>query len=579
MTQPPFTTAIAQHVWESKYRLVTEAGRAESSPESTWERVARAAAFAEREDRSRWQAIFYDLMADLRFLPGGRILAGAGTERRVTLFNCFVMGQLRDEMAAIFEGLKEGALTMQEGGGVGYDFSPLRPRGTAARETANIASGPVSFMRVWDSMCATICSTGSRRGAMMATLRCDHPDIENFIAAKNDRQSLSHFNCSVQVSDALMDAVARDAEWLLTFAGKVHKKTRARDLWRELVQAAYQGSEPGVLFVDQINRENNLWYRETLTTTNPCGEVPLPPYGACNLGSFNLTAFVREPFSTRAKFDLEALRNCVPAAVRFLDNIIDLSRFPLPAQRNEAVATRRIGLGFMGLGSALLMLGMPYDSSQARSLAAQVMTCIRDAAYLASVELGVERGSFRVLDRARFLQGLFIQRLPRDLQAEIRKHGLRNSHLTAIAPTGTISLLANNVSSGIEPIFEPRYRRSLRTGTGELATFDVEDHACRLWYERQRGAAGDPPALTTARDLPPDAHLAMQAALQPLVDQGISKTINVPADVPLSSFTNIYSEAHRLGLKGVTTFRPHPDRPGVISGSQAPLARPLSQAP
>mgnify|MGYP001826639012 CR=1 FL=1 len=565
MNQPPFTTAIAQHIWESKYRLVTEAGIAESTPAATWERVASAAASAEGADRSRWQANFHDLMADLRFLPGGRILAGAGTQRRVTLFNCFVMGLLRDEMTAIFEALKEGALTMQEGGGVGYDFSPLRPRGTAARETANIASGPVSFMRVWDSMCATICSTGSRRGAMMATLRCDHPDIGDFIAAKNDRQSLSHFNCSVQVTDALMDAVARDADWDLTFAGHAHKKLRARDLWRELIQAAYQGSEPGVLFVDQINRENNLCYRETLNTTNPCGEVPLPPYGACNLGSFNLTAFVRDPFSNGARFDQEALKNCVPAAVRFLDNIIDLSKFPLPAQRAEAEMTRRIGLGFMGLGSTLLMLGLPYDGNQARALAVQIMTTIRDTAYLASVELGRERGSFRALDQTRFLQGPFIQRLPGDLQAEVRRHGLRNSHLTAIAPTGTISLLANNVSSGIEPIFEPRYQRTLRTRTGDLATFDVEDHACRLWRERQRGATGDPPALTTARDLVPDAHLAMQAALQPLVDQGISKTINVPEDFPLDRFTSIYADAHRLGLKGVTTFRAQPDRRGVIS--------------
>ena len=565
MTQPPFIAPIAQHIWETKYRLVTGANVVDDTPAATWTRVARAAASVEPADGALWEARFGELMGELHFLPGGRILAGAGVSRRVTLFNCFVMGTLQDDMGAIFDGLKEGALTMQEGGGVGYDFSPLRPRGSTAGATANIASGPVSFMQVWDAMCATICSTGSRRGAMMATLRCDHPDIEDFIAAKSDRRALSHFNCSVQVTDALMAAVAADQPWALRFDGKVNRTLRAVDLWQQLVHAAHQGSEPGVLFVDQINRENNLWYREHLTTTNPCGEVPLPPYGACNLGSFNLTAFVRKPFSAGAAFDHDALQRCVPTAVRFLDNVIDVSRFPLPQQEHEARCTRRLGLGFMGLGSALLMLGLHYDSPEARAFATAVMRNITLGAYAASTALARERGSFGAFDRSRFLEGAFVRRLPADLRENISRHGIRNSHLTAIAPTGTISLLANNVSSGIEPIFEPEYQRALLTRTGDVATFHVEDHAWHLWRMARGEPAGIPPGLTTARKLPPRAHLEMQAALQPLVDQAIAKTINIPEDASTVEFAEIYREAHHLGLKGVTTFRPSQDRPGVMT--------------
>ncbi|MEZ5557888.1 MAG: adenosylcobalamin-dependent ribonucleoside-diphosphate reductase [Pseudomonadales bacterium] len=552
-------------MWESRYRYCPSGGNADTDPSATFERVAHAAASVEPHDRTRWQQHFQELFDGLAFVPGGRILAGAGTKRRVTLCNCFVMGALRDDLAAIFDGLKEGALTMQQGGGIGYDFSPLRPRGARAEQTANIASGPVSFMRVWDAMCDTMVSTSYRRGAMMATLRCDHPDILRFVRAKRDRRSLTHFNCSVLVSDALMAAVAEDAPWPLRFDGQVHETVSARGLWDEIVRQAYEASEPGVLFVDQINRSNNLWYCETLSATNPCGEVPLPPYGACNLGSFNLTAFVRAPFSAAARFDHTALAAQVPVAVRLLDNVIDLSRFPLGEQRAEAHASRRVGLGFMGLGSALAMLGLHYDSEAARAAAAAIMTTLRDAAYAASCALAGERGVFPRFRRDEYLRGSFVERLPAPLQTDIGRLGLRNSHLTAIAPTGTISLLADNVSSGIEPIFETRYQRRIRRADETLLVLDVEDRAHRLWRAGAPPDATTPEAFVAARDLSPEAHLNMQAAVQPLVDQAISKTINVPEGIAFDAFRDIYRKAFELEVKGVTTFRPRPDRPGVIT--------------
>jgi ribonucleoside-diphosphate reductase alpha chain len=568
MTQSPFETPIAEAIWQSRYRFSRDHQIVDQTPAETWVRVAAALARPESE-QARWEAAFVTLMTDLDFLPGGRILAGAGTGRRVTLANCFVMGPLIDDLGSLFDGLKEGALTMQAGGGVGYDFSPLRPAGARAAATANIASGPVSFMHVWDAMCATISATGWRRGAMMATLRCDHPDILAFIGAKADRRTLTHFNCSVQITDALMAAVAADADWPLRFGGRIHRTIAARALWEAIISNAHQGSEPGVLFVDQINRENNLWYRETLTTTNPCGEVPLPPYGACNLGSFNLTRFVREAFTAAARFDLAALAARVPDAVRLLDNAIEVSRYPLAPQRSEARATRRLGLGFMGLGSALIMLGLRYESAAARELAAAIARTIRDAAYEASIELAIERGRFPAFDATRYLESAFARRLPEALRQRIARHGIRNSHLLAIAPTGTISQLANNVSSGIEPVFGRSYRRQLRIGP-ETRDVAVEDYAWLRWQQRPNTDPQGPAAFVTAADLTPDAHLAMQAAVQPLVDQGISKTINVPADTRFRPLEEIYLQAWRLGLKGVTTFRPHPDRPGILT---APVNR------
>ncbi len=558
MTTPcPFALDIARHVWETRYRAPGEADIAAS-----WRRVARAIAAVER-DAAGWAERYFEVLDGFRFLPGGRILAGAGTDKRVTLLNCFVMGALADDLEHIFDALKEGALTMQHGGGVGYDFSPLRPAGTVARASGTIASGPVSFMRIWDAMCATMLSTGARRGAMMATLACGHPDIETFIDAKRDAAELRHFNCSVLVSDAFMRAVADDADWPLVFAGETHRLVQARALWTRLMHAAYDTAEPGVLFVDTINRDNTLAGIESLAATNPCGEIPLPPYGACDLGSLNLAAFVRAPFESTASFDHAALEDVTRVAVRLLDDVIDASRYPLPAQAREAHDKRRVGLGVTGLADALVLLGLRYDSDAARDFAADLMRRVRDAAYRTSIDLAREKGAFPRFDAATLLASGFAQRLPADIRDAIAAHGIRNSHLLAIAPAGTISLLANNVSSGIEPVFAAEAERRVLGADGRYTTHRVDDYACRLWQRQDH--AGLPPAFIEARQLDPRAHLLMQAALQPCVDNAISKTINVDADLPFAQFQDLYREAHALGLKGCTVFRPNPVTGAILS--------------
>lgn len=589
MTDTAFSIDIARDIWATKYRW-----RGERDLADTWHRVAAALAAVEPDDGAGWRARFAGLLDDFKFLPGGRILAGAGTGRRVTLFNCFVMGLIDDSLDGIFDALKEGASTMQQGGGVGYDFSTLRPRGTPARAGGGIASGPVSFMGIWDSMCDTLLSTGARRGAMMATLRCDHPDIEEFIDVKRDGTRLRNFNLSVQVTDALLRAVEADADWPLVFprrpdddapaAGatierawsggrtpvpcRVVRVVRARALWDRLMRATYDCAEPGVLFVDRIDAENNLAYREIIGATNPCGEIPLPPYGACNLGSLNLTRFVREPFAAAAHLDFDALRACVPIAVRLLDNVIDASRFPLQRQAEQAQGTRRIGLGITGLADTLIMLGLHYDSDAARRLAARAMAAIGHDAYCASIDLAREKGAFPWFDAHAYLASGFARRLPDDIRDGIRRFGIRNSHLTAIAPTGTISLMANNVSSGVEPLYQLHYRRRVRGPDGTYHAHRLDAHTVSRW----RALQGDRPLPTTFVDalaLAPEAHLAMQAALQPYVDSAISKTINVPGDFPFDAFQRIYTAAHALGLKGCTTFRPNPVTGAVLSDDAA----------
>jgi len=558
-TPDPFSMDISRHIWETRYRAAGEA-----DIRASWRRVAQAIAQAEANEREQWAGRFYVLLDDFRFLPGGRILAGAGTGHRVTLFNCFVMGAIEDDLEHIFEALKEGALTMQHGGGVGYDFSTLRPAGTVAQATGSIASGPVSFMHIWDAMCATMLSTGARRGAMMATLRCDHPDIETFVDAKRDPAVLRHFNLSVQVSDAFMAAVADDRDWPLVFPGLAGARTvRARALWQRILRAAYDMAEPGVLFVDTINHDNTLASIETLTATNPCGEIPLPPFGACDLGSLNLTAFVASPFAADARLDLAALADAAALAVRFLDNVIDVSRYPLPAQAGQARLTRRIGLGLTGLADTLVLLGLDYDSDAARALAATAMQTLRDAAYRASIVLAREKGAFPAFDADAFLASGFACRLPADIRDAIAAHGIRNSHLLAIAPAGTISLLANNCSSGIEPIFAAEAERRVLGTDGRYRTHRVLDNACQIW--RQQRGEGLPPAFVEARQIDPLAHLRMQAALQPFVDNAISKTINVAADIPFERFEDLYRQAHALGLKGCTVFRPNPVTGSILS--------------
>jgi ribonucleoside-diphosphate reductase alpha chain len=582
MKSPSFSMEISRHIWQTRYRA-----EGERDIGDTWRRVAQAIAAAEERYSEQWAERFYGLLDDFRFLPGGRILAGAGTGHRVTLFNCFVMGEIADDLEHIFEALKEGALTMQHGGGVGYDFSTLRPAGMVAAATGTIASGPTSFMHIWDAMCATMLSTGARRGAMMATLRCDHPDIETFVDAKRDPAVLRHFNLSVQVGDDFMAAVAADRDWPLVFplhpgesadgstllrrwSGvpaavpcRVLRTVKARALWQRILHAAYDTAEPGVLFVDTINRDNTLAEHETLAATNPCGEIPLPPYGACDLGSLNLTAFVASPYAADAHLDLESLAAAAQMAVRFLDNVIDVSRYPLPAQAAQARSTRRIGLGITGLADALVLLSQRYDSAAARELAARVMQTLRDAAYRASSDLAREKGPFPGLDRNAFLASGFASRLPADIRAGIAAHGIRNSHLLAIAPAGTISLLANNCSSGIEPIFAAEAERRVLGAEGSYHTHRVVDCALQMW--RQQGRDGMPPALVEAQQIDPLAHLQMQAALQPFVDNAISKTINVAADIPFERFEDLYRRAHALGLKGCTVFRPNPVTGAILS--------------
>jgi len=591
-----FSADISQHIWDTKYRLRQGDAAVDATIDDTWRRVATALAAVEASDEAAWATRFQSALQNFRFLPGGRILAGAGAARRVTLFNCFVMGTLEDSMDGIFDGLKEGAVTMQQGGGVGYDFSTLRPRNTPAHATGTIASGPVSFMRIWDSMCATLLSTGARRGAMMATLRCDHPDIEEFVDAKHTPGALTHFNLSVLVSDAFMEAVEEDREWALVFPAaqlddetpgelvprrwsggtktvqcRVLRRVRARALWERIMRANYDYAEPGILFVDRINAENNLYYREHICATNPCGEIPLPPYGACDLGSINLTGFVREAFESNAHLDLDALRATAETATRMLDNVIDASRFPLPAQQAQARGSRRIGLGITGLGDALIMLGLHYDSDPARATAAQVMELICHTAYRTSVQLAREKGAFPFYERDAYLSATFVRRLPQDILDGIAAHGIRNSHLTAIAPTGTISLLANNVSSGLEPVFDFTHRRRLLERDGGYADHQLTDYALRRWQEL-RGDAPLPTAFVDARALPPRAHLDMQSALQPFVDSAISKTINVPEGFPFDAFQDLYREAYRRGLKGCTTFRPNAVTGAVLEAGAAPAA-------
>ncbi|PKM43517.1 MAG: ribonucleoside reductase [Gammaproteobacteria bacterium HGW-Gammaproteobacteria-1] len=962
MGRDHFASEISRHVWDNKYRFRDGGLVHDRTVDDTWRRVARALA-AQEPDAGVWEQRFHAILDDFRFLPGGRILAGAGTSRNVTLFNCFVMGTIEDSLDGIFDALKQGALTMQQGGGVGYDFSTLRPAGTLTHRAGTIASGPVSFMRIWDSMCATLLSTGARRGAMMATLRCDHPDIEQFIAAKQDARELRHFNLSVLASDAFMRAVEEDDDWPLLFpaaaldddegeivmrdwpgcAGEVPcrviRRLPARQLWQRIMRATYDYAEPGVLFIDRINRENNLHYRERISATNPCvtadtwvhtlngprlvaelvgspfvarvdskaypsamagffatgtkavfllrsreghtlrltadhpirkvtrmtrrrrddewvrldelrkgdkvvvhnhrgaavwpgrygadegylmgllvgdgtfsegvaelrvwpaneqvnapdgacgvaavlehveaivarlpqrkdftgwrrgsagyrylrlaaitriaktldicpgqktvtpavqrcssgfyqgflrglfdadgsvqgsqdkgasvrlaqsdvqmlvavqrmllrlgiastmycdrrvtgprvltdgkggkreylcradheltiagdnlavfsemigftdaakaarlqsalgryrralnrerfvatiesiepdgdetvfdvqipginafdanglyvhncGEIPLPPYGACDLGSVNLTRFVREPFTDAACLDIDGVRATVQTAVRLMDNVIDASRFPLPQQEEQARGTRRIGLGLTGLADVLITLGLRYDSDAGRLYAKELMEQVRDAAYRTSVALAKEKGAFPFFDREAYLAGSFIRRLPADIRDGIAAHGIRNSHLTAIAPTGTISLLAGNISSGLEPVFDWSYSRRLLERDGSYGHYEVSDYAWRLWRELH-GEVPLPPHFLTAAQLAPQDHLAMQAALQPCVDSAISKTINIPEDFPFEQFQSIYREAHRLGLKGCTTFRPNPVTGSVLQG-------------
>jgi ribonucleoside-diphosphate reductase alpha chain len=553
----PSVASISQQIWDMKYRLKSADGAAlDKTIEDTWRRVAGALAEPE-QDRDLWAARFFDAMSGFKFLPAGRVVAGAGSGRNVTLFNCFVMGTIPDDMSGIFTHLREAALTMQQGGGIGYDFSTLRPKGAPVKGVGADASGPLSFMDVWDAMCRTIMSAGHRRGAMMATLRCDHPDIEAFIEAKREPGRLRMFNLSVLATDAFMTAVKEDAPWELTFAGTTYKVVPARELWDKIMRSTYAYAEPGVIFIDRINHRNNLHYAETISATNPCGEQPLPPYGACLLGSINLAALVRDPFTPQARLDLDELERLVPLAVRMLDNAIDASRFPLPEQTHEAKAKRRIGLGVTGLADALILCGARYGSSDAVALTTQWLKAIQRSAYLASAALAAEKGAFPLFDKEPYLAGETIAGLDEDVRAAIAEQGIRNALLTSVAPTGTISLFADNVSSGLEPVFSFSYTRRMLMPDGSRKEEEVNDYAYRLFHRLKGEHTPLPAAFVDAQQLAPADHLVMQATVQKYVDSSISKTINIPADFPFERFKDVYLQAYELGCKGCTTYRPN----------------------
>ena len=562
----------------------------ERSIEEVRRRVARALAAVEA-DPGKWEPLFFEALYN-GFIPGGRINSAAGTALSATLINCFVqpvgdsVSELIDGKPGIYVALMEAAETMRRGGGVGYDFSSIRPHGALVRGTQSSASGPVSYMRVFDRSCETVESAGSRRGAQMGILRCDHPDVEEFIHAK-DKGDLRNFNISVAATDAFMRAVQSDADWHLVHRvppgrdiggaparqdaqGRwIYRTLKARELWKQIMESTYDHAEPGVIFLDRVNADDNLSYCERVEATNPCGEQPLPAYGCCCLGSVNLTPFVSGAFTQNASFDFGEFSKVVKVAVRMLDNVLDVTVWPLPQQAEEARNKRRIGLGFTGLGDALIMLGLSYDSKEARAMGAKIAEAMRDDAYAASVGLAREKGAFPLLDARQYLaEPRFASRLPENIKQDIRAHGLRNSHLLSIAPTGTISLaFADNAANGIEPPYAWTYQRKKREGDGTHKVYDVEDHAWRLYRHIGGDVAKLPPAFVTALEISALDHMRMVAAIAPFIDSAISKTVNVPEDYPFEKFKDLYLEAWKAGVKGITTYRPNGVLGAVLSVS------------
>ena len=589
----------------------------ESSLEQLYGRVARALASVEKPElRAEWEQKFLtNLHAGA--IGAGRIMSAAGTDIQATLINCFVQpvgdaiqGVDDEGYPGIYEALREAAETMRRGGGVGYDFSRIRPKGAFVKGTHSIASGPCSYMNVFDQSCSTVESAGSRRGAQMGVLRIDHPDVAEFITAKRTPGRWNNFNVSVGVSDAFMQAVAEGTDWELVHKAKpgqkvlegggyqradglwVYRKLPARELWDTIMQSTYDFAEPGILFLDQIGRDNNLNYCEKIEATNPCGEQPLPPYGCCDLGPIILTNFVRNPFGAGgdAAFDFDAFEQVVATQVRALDNVLDVTFWPLEQQRNESAHKRRIGVGFTGLGNALTMLKLRYDREDGRAMATEIARRMRDAAYRASVELAKEKGAFPKFKADGYLaEGTFASRLPDDIQADIRQHGIRNSHLLSIAPTGTVSLaFADNASNGIEPAFSWGYKRNKREADGSKSSYTVEDHAFRLYRSLVDSTVSSddtgklPDYFVNALEMSAQDHVAMMEAVQPFVDTSISKTVNIPEDYPYDSFKDLYRQAWQAGLKGLATYRPNSILGAVLETTPAKKdepAAPASNAP
>ena len=589
----------------------------ETTADELYQRVARALASVEKPElRAKYESLF---LANLKAgaIGAGRIMSAAGTDIQATLINCFVQpvgdaiqGVDDEGYPGIYEALREAAETMRRGGGVGYDFSRIRPKGAFVKGTHSIASGPCSYMNVFDQSCSTVESAGSRRGAQMGVLRIDHPDVAEFITAKRTPGRWNNFNVSVGVSDAFMQAVANGTDWELVHKAKpgqkvlegggyqradglwVYRKLPARELWDTIMQSTYDFAEPGILFLDQIGRDNNLNYCEKIEATNPCGEQPLPPYGCCDLGPIILTNFVRNPFGAGgdAAFDFDAFEQVVATQVRALDNVLDVTFWPLEQQRNESAHKRRIGVGFTGLGNALTMLKLRYDREDGRAMATEIARRMRDAAYRASVELAKEKGAFPKFKADGYLaEGTFASRLPADIQADIRQHGIRNSHLLSIAPTGTVSLaFADNASNGIEPAFSWGYKRNKREADGSKSSYTVEDHAFRLYRSLVDSTVSSddtgklPDYFVNALEMSAQDHVAMMEAVQPFVDTSISKTVNIPEDYPYDSFKDLYRQAWQAGLKGLATYRPNSILGAVLETTPAKKdepAAPASNAP
>ncbi len=579
----------------------------ETSVEDLYIRVARALASVEAPaEQAKYEALFLDNL-HAGAIGAGRIMSAAGTAIQATLINCFVQpvgdciqGVDDDGYPGIYEALREAAETMRRGGGVGYDFSRIRPRGAEVKATASMASGPCSYINVFDQSCSTVESAGARRGAQMGVLRIDHPDVMEFITAKRTPGRWNNFNVSVGMSDAFMEALTNEQSWDLVHRAKpgasimaqgakqradglwVYKTMPARELWDTVMKSTYDFAEPGILFLDNMNQDNNLRYCEKIEATNPCGEQPLPSYGCCDLGPIILTRFIRHPFGFNGvpAFDFEAFEKSVALQVRALDNVLDVTFWPLPQQREESEAKRRIGVGFTGMGNTLSMLCLRYDAPEGREMAARIATSMRDAAYTASVALAQEKGAFPKFDADGYLEaGTFASRLPAALQKAIRKHGIRNSHLLSIAPTGTVSLaFADNASNGIEPPFSWMYKRKKREGDGSFTEYSVEDHAWRMYRDLGGDVSKLPNYFVSALEMSATDHIAMMEAVQPFVDTAISKTVNVPADYPYDDFKGLYMQAWHARLKGLATYRPNAILGSVLHVESAVAPEDAAQA-